>query len=109
MLSTISPVPGKIKSRQILLKGEIPSASAPPSGCRFHTRCPVATPECGWEVDDTIRLGTRRREFAIGGRELVDGDDADSRPVVVINELLAAGLFGHLLEQLGAALTLFQS
>jgi oligopeptide/dipeptide ABC transporter ATP-binding protein len=33
------PVPGEIRSRRILLKGEIPSASSPPPGCRFHTRC----------------------------------------------------------------------
>jgi peptide/nickel transport system ATP-binding protein len=32
--------------RAALLAGELPSATNPPPGCRFHTRCPLATPRC---------------------------------------------------------------
>lgn len=41
--------PGKRKNR-VLLKGDIPSPSSPPSGCCFHTRCPIMVDRCKSEV-----------------------------------------------------------
>src|SRR5262249_602108 len=43
------PVPDpKTKREKILLEGEVPSLIEPPSGCRFHPRCPAAFEVCGW-------------------------------------------------------------
>jgi oligopeptide/dipeptide ABC transporter ATP-binding protein len=44
------PDPKLVKSRRkLLLLGEIPSPMNPPSGCRFHTRCPYAKEVCRTE------------------------------------------------------------
>lgn len=46
-LLSAEPVPAVASRRErIVLTGEIPSPLAPPSGCRFHGRCPVATELC---------------------------------------------------------------
>ncbi|WP_208872843.1 oligopeptide/dipeptide ABC transporter ATP-binding protein, partial [Fretibacterium fastidiosum] len=56
LLSAI-PIPDPDRSdarRRIMLEGEIPSPLNPPAGCKFHTRCPNAKPECA-EADTVLR------------------------------------------------------
>ena len=46
LLSAI-PIPDpEVKRERVILKGDVPSPTDPPVGCRFHPRCPYATQEC---------------------------------------------------------------
>jgi len=43
------------------LKGEPPSPVAPPSGCRFHPRCPIAEKECGEKDPELVTISDGRK------------------------------------------------
>ena len=57
LLSAI-PIPDANRKRnRIILEGDVPSAYNPPSGCKFHTRCPYATDRCRDEVPALRDMG----------------------------------------------------
>lgn len=57
LLSAV-PIPDPtLKRDRILLTGDIPSPANPPSGCKFHTRCPYATEKCKQEIPEYKNVG----------------------------------------------------
>lgn len=55
------PVPDPTARRtEVVIKGEVPSAINPPSGCRFHTRCPYAQDICKKEEPPLVNIEKNR-------------------------------------------------
>lgn len=57
-LMSAIPIPDpKLKRERIILRGDVPSPLNPPSGCRFHPRCPVAFDLCSQQEPEFREVG----------------------------------------------------
>ena len=106
LLSAV-PVPDPDQSderHQIVLVGDVPSPILPPSGCRFHPRCPKAAQVCVTEEPKLeSRLGDGDEHTAACHLPMVQGEDlADFRPTIGAAERIIESS-GILAEETGGA------
>jgi peptide/nickel transport system ATP-binding protein len=75
-LLAAAPVPDPAaRGRRLLLRGEPPSPTAPPAGCRFHPRCPSARPRCAEDTPPLVEAEIDRLAacFYPGALDLGEG------------------------------------
>ena len=81
LLSAVPHANPRMRKERVILTGDVPSPIKPPSGCHFHTRCPVAEPIC--KTEEPV------------AREIKDGHwvtchrYAESNDIIPMNQLLA--------------------
>lgn len=74
LMSAIPSLDPDHKSKAQKLEGEIPSATNPPPGCKFHTRCPHATSICRREEPRLENAGGAEHEVAcLHWKDLLNG------------------------------------
>jgi len=61
LLSAVPVADPTLTRTRTLLEGDIPSPLAPPSGCRFHTRCPHAQERCRKDEPTMTEFGGGHR------------------------------------------------
>jgi oligopeptide/dipeptide ABC transporter ATP-binding protein len=93
------PDPATAEERQrIILVGDVPSPVSPPSGCRFHPRCPKAKDRCVEEDPPLVpRLDDPPLHVAACHFPVADGEDiADSTPEIgADHRVVEEGLVGN--------------
>ncbi|MBX0324419.1 ABC transporter ATP-binding protein [Halomicroarcula sp. F13] len=81
LVASIPTLDPRKRGNRVELRGDVPSASDPPSGCRFHTRCPKVIPPPGYDINQQAW----RAVLDFRRRLATDGVDPDS-----VREFVAA-------------------
>ncbi len=73
LLSSIPSLDPNRKQKRILLEGDVPSPIDPPSGCRFHPRCPLAMEVCKTTVPKELDFAGHKVRCHAVEKEMVGG------------------------------------
>jgi peptide/nickel transport system ATP-binding protein len=72
LLSAIPEPDPRWDGDRVVLDGTVPSATDPPDGCAFHTRCPIAQDDCGeWDSHPDLERVDGDHEIACPYRDLL--------------------------------------
>jgi len=96
LLSAIPKPDPTLRAKRIMLQGDVPSPFNPPSGCRFHTRCPHAQARCSAEEP-------KLREAAPGHRIACHFFESLPAPTIIARSGLVGGKFAERLAAFEAA------
>jgi oligopeptide transport system ATP-binding protein len=73
LLSSVPTMDPTRKQKRIILEGDVPSPINPPSGCRFHPRCPLAMDVCRTTVPKELDIASHKVRCHAVEQELVAG------------------------------------
>src|SRR5712691_9160067 len=96
LLAAIPKPDPSLRTKRVMLQGDVPSPFNPPTGCRFHTRCPHAQARCSAEEP-------KLREAAPGHRIACHFFETLPVPTIIARAGLAGGKFGERLAAFEAA------
>jgi oligopeptide transport system ATP-binding protein len=88
LMAAIPKTDPTLRTRRVMLQGDVPNPFNPPSGCRFHTRCPHAQARC--EVEEP-----KLREAAPGHRLACHFFETLPAPVIVARSGPPTGKFAE--------------
>lgn len=75
------PDPEYDRSNRIILQGDLPSPANPPTGCRFHTRCPMAQPNCVADVPALREITPGHQSACHYAETLLPGGNPPARSI----------------------------
>ncbi len=96
LLAAIPKPDPSLRTTRVMLQGDVPSPFKPPTGCRFHTRCPHAQARCSAEEP-------KLREAAPGHRVACHFFETLPIPTIIARAGLANGKFAERLAAFEAA------
>jgi peptide/nickel transport system ATP-binding protein len=96
LMAAIPKTDPNLRTKRVMLQGDVPNPFNPPTGCRFHTRCPHAQPRCSAEEPVL-------REAASGHRVACHFFETLPPPVIVARSGPPQGKFAERLAAFEAA------